>query len=102
MAIVKIFPSGVVIEVEPGANLLQAALDNNLAWANTCGGKAQCTTCAYVLLEGLACVSPINRLEKHQLVARKGRYVVQQRMRLACQTIVKGDIVVRKTLMALE
>ncbi len=102
MATVKIFPSGVEIEVEAGTNLLQAAIDNKLAWAHTCGGKAQCTTCAYVLIEGQAHVSPINRLEQHQLVARKGRHVLHQRMRLACQTTVKGDIVVRKTLMELE
>jgi ferredoxin len=102
MAIVKILPSGIELVVEPGTNLLQAAIDHKLAWAHTCGGKAQCTTCAYVLLDGYTHVSPINRLEQHQLVARKGRHVLQQRMRLACQTTIKGDIVVRKTLMELE
>jgi ferredoxin len=99
MAVITILPSGLKFEIEPGTNLLQAAICHELAWPHTCGGKAQCTTCAYVLIQGHENVTPMNRLEEHQLVTRKGRHAITQRIRLACQTVVKGDIIVRKNLM---
>lgn len=100
MAKVTIIPSGIQIEVEPGTTLLKAAIQNELCWPHTCGGKAQCTTCAYLIVKGAENLSPISRLEQHQLIARKGRMVGSNpRMRLACQTIVNGDVTVQKNLM---
>lgn len=101
MATVTILPSGIKIEVEPGTTLLKAALDNDLCWPHTCGGKPQCTTCAYVLIKGGENISSMGRLEQHTLVSRKGRHVLNQKMRLACQTVIKGDITVQKNLMIL-
>jgi len=99
MPIITILPSGQKIEIEVGSTILEAAISHELAWPHTCGGKAQCTTCAYVLVKGKENVSPMSRLEEHQLIARKGRHVIMQRMRLACQSKVSGDIVVQKNLM---
>lgn len=99
MATITILPANIKLEVEPGTTLLEAALQAELAWTHTCGGKAQCTTCAYTLIKGDENVSPMSRLEEHQLVARKGRHVIKARMRLACQTKVKGDITVQKNIM---
>ncbi len=101
MPVVTIIPSGRRIIIQPGTTLLAAVLDNDLAWPHTCGGKAQCTTCAYILIKGHENVSPMNRLEEFQLAARKGHHVIRQRMRLACQTVVKGDVTVQKSLMEL-
>ena len=99
MATITILPSGTEIEVETGTTILGAAIQNELCWPHTCGGKAQCTTCAYIIVKGAENLSPISRLEQHQLVARKGRFGTNPRMRLACQTIVNGDVTVQKNLM---
>lgn len=99
MPTITILPSGIKIEVEPGTTLLKAALENDLCWPHTCGGKAQCTTCAYILVKGGENCSNISRLEQHALVTRKGRHVLNQKMRLACQTVIKGDMIIQKNIM---
>lgn len=101
MATITILPSGLKIEVEPGTTILKAVTDRKLCWPQTCGGKAQCTTCAYIVVSGAENISPISKLEQHQLTARKGRQALNQKMRLACQTIVHGDVTVQKNLMIL-
>ena len=101
MAIVKILPAGLEIEVEPGTTMLKAAVQNELCWPHTCGGNAQCTTCAYLVIKGAENLSPASRLEQHQLVARKGRAGYNPRMRLACQTVINGDVTVQKHLMVI-
>jgi ferredoxin len=98
MVKITIIPSGITVETEPGKTILEAVLEADLAWTHTCGGKAQCTTCAYTLIKGEENVSPMSRLEEHQLVARKGR-MLARKLRLACQTKVNGDITVQKNLM---
>lgn len=101
MATITILPSGTKIEVEPGTTILKAAIQNELCWPHTCGGKAQCTTCAYLIVRGAENLSPTSRLEQHQLIVRKGRAGANPRMRLACQTIVNGDVTVQKNLMVI-
>ncbi|NWJ48125.1 MAG: (2Fe-2S)-binding protein [Chloroflexi bacterium] len=98
MPIITILPSGQELEVEPGLTIMEAVLAKQLAWPTTCGGKARCTTCAFVLIKGFENVSPMSRLEEHQLAVRKGRHSLVQKLRLACQTRVKGDITIRKNL----
>lgn len=99
MATITILPSGLQIEVEDGKTLLKAAVENKLCWPHTCGGKAQCGSCAYVIVSGGENLSPISRFEQHQLIVHKGRQVAINRVRLACQTIVNGDVTVQKNLM---
>lgn len=101
MATITILPAGIKIEVEPGTTLLKAAIEHDLCWPHTCGGKAQCTTCAYILVSGGENCSLMSRLEQHALVTRKGRHCLNQKMRLACQTVIKGDMTIQKNLMIL-
>jgi ferredoxin len=98
MPIITILPSGQKVEVESGLTIMEAVLDKQLAWPTTCGGKAHCTTCAFVLIKGFENVSPMSRLEEHQLAVRKGRHILVQKIRLACQTRINGDITIRKNL----
>ncbi|MEI7554690.1 2Fe-2S iron-sulfur cluster-binding protein [Candidatus Chlorohelix sp.] len=99
MPIITILPSGQKLEVVIGLTILEAALDKQIAWPNTCGGKAHCTTCAFVLIKGFENVSPMSRLEEYQLTVRKGRHSLVQKIRLACQTRIIGDITIRKSLL---
>ncbi|HEX2914579.1 MAG TPA: 2Fe-2S iron-sulfur cluster-binding protein [Chloroflexia bacterium] len=101
MATITILPSGLKIEVAQGSNILKAVSEQKVCWPSTCGGKAECTTCAYVVISGSENLSPMSRLEQHQLVARKGRMALAKKMRLACQSTINGDITIQKNLMIL-
>jgi ferredoxin, 2Fe-2S len=96
MATITILPSGLKIEVEPGKTLLKAAVENKLCWAHTCGGKAQCGACAYTIVSGSENLTPLSRNEQHQVLVRRGRQTALQTMKLACQTVVNGDVIVQK------
>ena len=98
MATITILPSGLQIEVENGKTLLSAAIENKLCWPHTCGGKAQCGSCAYLIVQGSENLAPASRYEQRQLIAHKGRQIALNRMRLACQTIVNGDVTVHKNI----
>lgn len=91
MAIVTILPSGLRVEIEPGQNMLRAVSKEKLCWPQTCGGKAQCTTCVYTVLSGDENLRPPGRLEQQRLVTQQGRQAIIRKMRLACQTIVQGE-----------
>lgn len=64
--------------------------DNYIDWMHTCGKKGNCTTCKMIVLEGSENLSPLS--------ANENRFRSLNRLaaneRLACQTEVRGDIVV--------
>ncbi len=99
MATITILPSGLKIEVEPGKTVLKAAVESELCWPHTCGGKAICGSCVYTVVSGSENLSPLGRFEQQRLVIRKGRQVLAQKARLACQTVVNGDVTIQKNLM---
>ncbi|MEI6045455.1 MAG: 2Fe-2S iron-sulfur cluster-binding protein [Chloroflexota bacterium] len=99
MATITILPSGIKLEVEPGKTLLKAVLDSGVFWPYTCGGRAQCTSCAFTLITGGERSSKISRLEQFALAQYKGRRAAAaQKVKLACQTVIDGDMVVQKNL----
>jgi 2Fe-2S ferredoxin len=98
MATITILPSGLQIEVENGKTLLKAAVENKLCWPHTCGGKAQCGSCAYVIVRGRENLSPASRYEQRQIIANKGRQIAINQMRLACQSVVNGDVTIHKNI----
>lgn len=89
------------IEVPEGANLRLAALANGIPlypgiheWLN-CRGFGQCGKCAVLLENGAATnVSPKTLLERIRLGASLFQIGFEEKMRLACQTQVLGDVVV--------
>jgi 2Fe-2S ferredoxin len=100
MATITILPSGVKLEAELGKTLLKVVLDSGLFWPYTCGGRAQCTSCAFTLITGGERSSKVSRLEQFALAHYKSRGAVatSQKVKLACQTVVDGDMVVQKNL----
>lgn len=79
------------IEIEPGGNLRDALLENDIVLYGSlqrhlnCRGKGLCTTCQVEIVEGEG-ISDQHPIERARIGA--GR-------RLACQTRVYQDVVIR-------
>ncbi|MFO0560714.1 MAG: protein kinase [Polyangiales bacterium] len=82
----------VVIETAKGTTLLEASLAAGVQHYHACGGKARCTTCRVVVLEGAGHCGP--RTEAEAIVAEKRKWPTS--IRLACQLKVLGDVSVRR------
>jgi serine/threonine protein kinase/hemoglobin-like flavoprotein/ferredoxin len=82
----------VVIEAQKGGTLLEASLAAGVAHYHACGGKARCTTCRVVVLDGAGNCGP--RTDAEAAVANARRW--PSSIRLACQLRVLGDVTVRR------
>ena len=78
--------------VRDGESIRDSALQNGIRIAHVCGGKARCSTCRVLVLEGLENCSP--RSDKEKNIARDLAFSPD--IRLACQTKVKSDVKVRR------
>jgi ferredoxin, 2Fe-2S len=91
---VVVRPTDIRLEPLPGETVLAAAEHAGLRWPTVCGGHGTCRTCGMTVEDGRGNCSPISDWEAEGLTALKqpldGTY------RLACQTTVSGDVVVRK------
>ena len=92
MATITCVPDGKVIHVEPSETILEADLRAAVPHAHACGGRAKCTTCRIVILQGLENCPPRNELE--QAVASRLGFTSE--VRLACQTKPQGDVTFRR------
>ncbi|MGI0481306.1 2Fe-2S iron-sulfur cluster-binding protein [Geminocystis sp. CENA526] len=78
-----------------GANLREKALQNGVdiyklrGKLMNCGGYGQCATCIVEIVSGLENLSPKTNFEEKKLRRKPDNY------RLACQTLVNGDIAVK-------
>lgn len=76
------------VDTVPGDTILAASLRAGIPYAHACGGRAKCSTCRVVILEGLDRCAPPNEKER----ALAGRLHFAPQIRLACQTAVTGDV----------
>ena len=89
---IYIMPDQRLIECGPKETILPAALRAGVPFAHACGGRASCSTCRVVVLEGWkACAE---RTPKERLIAE--RLGFSQEFRLACQTRVSADVTIRR------
>ncbi|TAF51738.1 MAG: (2Fe-2S)-binding protein [Oscillatoriales cyanobacterium] len=78
-----------------GANLRLKALENNVDiytnWGKltNCGGYGQCGKCLIEIVDGMDNLSPKTDVENRRLRKKPESY------RLACQTLVNGDVSVK-------
>ena len=81
--------------VAQGANLREKALQNKIdiytlkGKLTNCGGYGQCGTCVVEIVEGMENLSPKTDFETKVLRKKPESY------RLACQTLVNGDVSVK-------
>jgi adenylate cyclase len=76
-----------VIAVEEGQTILAASLAAGIPHYHACGGKAQCTTCRILVLEGEEHLSKLTSYERTIKAVRK----FPDHVRLACQSQVTGE-----------
>jgi 2Fe-2S ferredoxin len=74
----------------PGS-LLDVALNAGLALEHSCGGNCACTTCHVIVRQGEANLTPMDDVEADRLDIAEG---LTLHSRLACQAVVRGDVVV--------
>ena len=88
----KIKDKEVIVEVERGVSILDAALRHQIPIYHTCGGNASCSTCRVVVLQGASHLSGIESAEAQVLDA----FDLKTPHRLGCQAqLIGGDAVVR-------
>src|SRR5690606_34829758 len=78
-------PDGVVVEVEPGTNILELAHEHHIEMESACGGVCACTTCHCIVREGVDSLEEADELEEDMLDKAWG---LEAQSRLACQVIV--------------
>lgn len=88
----------IVFDTENHETILRAALRHNIPHTRVCGGRARCSTCRVLILEGLEHCPPSN--EREQLMASKLHF--PPNIRLACQTAPTGDVKLRRLVIDAE
>mgnify|MGYP000252269903 CR=1 FL=1 len=83
---VTLRPSGVVVEVEEGKNLLACLREQNIYIKSSCGGHATCSDCIIKVVSGEDYITPPPFDELKLL----GNVFHITKERLACQTCVTG------------
>jgi adenylate cyclase len=92
MPSVYVLPDQRLVECRPAEAILRAALRARIPFAHACGGRASCSTCRVVVLEGWQACS--ERTQKERAIAE--RLGFNPEFRLACQTRISGDVTVRR------
>lgn len=87
-----------LIETDEATSILQTSLNNGIQHTHVCGGNAKCSTCRVLVLEGLEHCCPRN--EKEQKMADRRKF--SHNVRLACQTVLSGDVAVRRLVLDTE
>jgi len=86
------------IQVPAGANLRQEAIKAGIQLYPhihrllNCHGLAQCGSCRVRIVKGMENASPMGTLEKLRLKPSFAYIGNEETMRLACQTLVNGDM----------
>lgn len=83
---VTLKPTGEVVEVEEGKNLLTALREQNIYVKSSCGGHATCSDCVIKVVSGEDYITPPPFSELKLL----GNVFHITKERLACQTCVSG------------
>lgn len=91
---VTVRPAGIRFAARPGQTIMAAGEAAGYRWPTICGGVGECTVCHVEVLESDDHLDPPGELELRTLETLRGSR--GDRVRLACQAGVEGDVVVRK------
>jgi 2Fe-2S ferredoxin len=88
----EICPEGMVIDVEPGITICDAALQNGIEIEHACEKSCACTTCHVILREGFDSLAEAEETEEDMLDKAWG---LEPESRLSCQAVVgEEDLVI--------
>jgi 2Fe-2S ferredoxin len=88
---VRVEPSGVEFDVQPGESVAEAAWRLGYTWPTTCWGQADCMVCFVRVLDGELQAAPASEDELFQMQTKMTRRLRSPLTRLACRLRVKGD-----------
>ena len=83
----ELCPDGMVIDVEPGVTICDAALQNHIEIEHACEKSCACTTCHVYIREGMDSLNENTEDEDDMLDKAWG---LDPDSRLSCQTVI-GD-----------
>ena len=92
MPTIHFLPDNRDVEVADGETILTASVRAEIPHAHACGGKARCSTCRVLVLEGVEMCGP--RTEREEKLAQQLHF--GDNIRLACQTTAHGDLSIRR------
>ena len=97
MSRIRIEPSGIEVLARQGESVMAAARRHGLEWPTVCGGNGTCRTCYLIVVRGDEHLLPPGPGEQ-EAITEIGRSFGRrdERIRLACQATVTGDVVVSK------
>jgi ferredoxin len=75
---------------------MAAARERGYYWPNQCDMACRCSNCFVLVEEGAEHLSAMGRAEHATLIEQRGRRALDQPVRLACQAMVSGNVVVEK------
>jgi 2Fe-2S ferredoxin len=97
MAIVRVEPAGIDIDVGRGESVAEAAWREGYTWPTKCWGQADCMVCWVRILDGELHAEPPSGFELQAMRSRLPSKLRSPLTRLACQLRVNGDgLVVEK------
>ncbi|GIL00657.1 MAG: adenylate/guanylate cyclase domain-containing protein [Alphaproteobacteria bacterium] len=85
------YGDGTVITSAPGTTLLDISRSGGIPHMSVCGGRARCSTCRSLIVDGLENCSPVTEAERNLLK----KLNADPDIRLACQARIMGDVQVR-------
>lgn len=86
------FQGDCAVQGEATRTLLEISLEAGIPHTHVCGGRARCSTCRVIVIEGVQSLAPRNEAEA-RLAEKKG---FPPEVRLACQTRPLGNLTVRR------
>ena len=92
MADISIVPDQRLVACGAKETILGAALREGIPFAHACGGRALCSTCRVLVVDGRNACTP--RTSKERVVAE--RLGFGDEFRLACQTSITSEVTVRR------
>ena len=92
---ILLLPDQRSIEASISESILSASLRAGIPLTNECRGNARCSTCRVLVLNGLEFCCPRN--EKEQALAAQLHF--GERVRLACQITILGNVAVRRLIL---
>ena len=85
------YGDGKIVASSPGSTLLEVSRNAGIPHMSVCGGRARCSTCRTLILQGADNLGPVTDAEAKLLA----RYDSAQPIRLACQAVVNGNVKIR-------
>jgi len=84
------YPTGQLVEIQPGTTILEASRMAGIPHASVCGGRGRCSTCRVRISEGLERLPAASEQERKVL----DRVGAPPNVRLACQSRPTANIAV--------